>query len=241
MRVHGLASALFALGAFFAACSNAPAQPPVLGGCSSDAGGCGSSGSVGTGGGSGSSSGGDAGECGYPSTASQCDLCVGEHCCTQVESCENSTTCEQLQECISLCGGGSRCTTSCESSYPAAASLYTQVTSCANTQCPICSESGIGDPCATTASCVTGLTCMGPWCTETCANDAACTGIGENGGNYTGHANACLHFVNGNYCVPGCASDTDCTTYFPGTACSVATNLAGATVYVCANALDGGY
>jgi hypothetical protein len=243
---------LLAAGPLAFACSSASAPPPVLGGCTSDAGHCnavggsGGGGATSSGGGSGGGSGGSSsddggvGVCSEPTSASQCNQCIGGKCCGELQTCTNDTNCEALLGCLSACGGGPSCTSTCEQKYMSAKALYGELTTCATTDCPICAQLGVGDPCAgTTGACQTGLTCINEWCTKTCLMDTDCAGIGPNGGNLTGQPGACRHLSTGNYCFPGCASDTDCID-FAGTSCIVVTDLANANVSVCAAGADAG-
>lgn len=63
---------------------------------------------------------------------------------------------------------------------------------------------GIGDPCAM-ATCMSGLTCTGKWCTEACTSSPLC------GTNSLGKSNACeLSTTGSRFCFPGCTAQTDC-------------------------------
>jgi hypothetical protein len=120
--------------------------------------------------------------------------------------------------------------------YPTGVQAYQVLESCLQSRCPICGESGVGDPCTAT-SCVTGLSCQGLWCWKSCTKDADCAGIGPNGGNILGHGNVCVATPSGPQCVPGCNLDADCT-YFSGTYCHSTTSWTGEDVQVCAPVAD---
>jgi hypothetical protein len=225
------------------ACSSS-SMPPALGDCTGD-GGCARSGS---GGGAGSSSGGgddggdDAtgGACSVSASLSQCDQCVGTNCCADLETCGGSTTCENLLACVDACTSQA-CQTTCLQKYNGAASMtYQALLLCMSQKCPVCGELGAGDPCgASSVACNAGLTCSGLWCTRSCTKAADCTGLGANGGNFTGNPGACRHLSNGDFCFPGCSGDADCTD-FPGTYCLQTTDLDGSAVSVCAAGPDAG-
>ncbi len=223
------------------ACSSA-SQPPVDGECISDAG-CGSHG--GGGGGGGGGSGAEAGEdaassCAVSASQSQCDQCIATDCCTDLDACTSSATCDNLISCVDDCATEA-CETACEKQYPGATSAtYQQLVQCSTTRCPVCEELGVGDPCSTGGvACNAGLTCTGLWCTRTCAKSSDCTGLGAYGGNFTGSASVCRHVSTGDFCFPGCSSDTDCAD-FPGTYCLQTTALDGSSVLVCATGPDAG-
>jgi hypothetical protein len=120
--------------------------------------------------------------------------------------------------------------------FPSGVASYQSLASCLQLRCPICYESGVGDPCPTPA-CVTGLSCQGEWCTQPCTKDADCAGIGAGGGNVLGHRSWCLNSSNGPLCYPGCVVNADCA-YFPGTYCRSALSFTGGDVQVCAPVAD---
>jgi hypothetical protein len=81
---------------------------------------------------------------------------------------------------------------------------------------------GIGDPCAT-ATCRSGLTCTGKWCTEACTSSPQC------GANSLDKSNGCVLSTTGSrFCFPGCTTQTDCAG-FADTQCFLSDGL-------CANA-----
>jgi hypothetical protein len=224
------------------ACSSTSA-PPTLGDCSGD-GGCGrSSSGGGTSSGGGDDGGGDdatGGACSVSTSLSQCDQCVGNDCCADLQTCQESTSCENLLACVDACTTQA-CQTTCEQKYNGVASTtYQALLLCISQKCAVCDELGAGDPCgASSVACNAGLTCGGLWCTRACAKASDCVGLGANGGNFTGNPNACRHLTTGDFCFPGCSSDTDCTD-FPGTYCLQTTDLVGTAVSVCAAGPDAG-
>jgi hypothetical protein len=225
-----------------AACSSS-SQPAVDGTCTGKncANGGSGGGSTGSGSGSASSDAGDdaAGACGVSSAQSQCDQCAGNECCSDLETCGNNLTCENLLSCWQYCATAS-CQTSCKQQYPTAVSTFDALLSCLSDRCTVCSELGVGDPCSTSGTaCNAGLTCGGLFCTRICLQASDCTGLGANGGNILGNASVCKHITSGNYCFPGCASDSDCSD-FPGTYCVQTTAINGAAVSICENGPDGG-
>ena len=161
------------------------------------------------------------------------------NCCVDLETCEQSTPCENLLGCVAHCGSHT-CVSACEQTYVSVAFIYSKLTACMSLHCPVCAESGVGDPCnAASDACVTATSCSGLWCTRACTKQADCAGIGPGGGNFTGQPGACRRAGSGYSCYPGCSGDPDCTD-FPGTYCIVTTDLTGATVQVCATSPDAG-
>jgi hypothetical protein len=226
-----------------AACSSA-SKPAALGDCTGD-GGCAYGGSGG--GGSGGSGGGDdaggddGGACTVSSTQSQCNQCQGTTCCSQLDTCGASTPCQNVIECVDACSTAS-CQAGCPQQFPGeGATLYQSLLQCVTNRCTVCAQLGVGDPCwDTTTACNAGFTCGGQWCTKTCSASSQCTGLGANGGNYTGNPNVCRHISAGDYCFPGCASDADCSGFPTGTYCVQTTAIDGTSVAVCAAGPDGG-
>jgi len=226
------------------ACSSSSA-PPTLGECTGNGeGGCPAGSSGGGGGSSGSGgddSGADSGACQVSSAQSQCDQCAGTACCSELDDCGTSVPCENVLTCYDACTTAS-CQQNCPQQYPGTgATLFNSLEQCISQKCPVCAQLGTGDPCwDTTVQCNAGLSCIDLWCTKTCTNSSQCTGLGANGGNFTGHApNACRRIASGSWCFPGCASDADCTD-FPGTYCVQTTDITGASVAVCQAGPDGG-
>ena len=156
-------------------------------------------------------------------------------CCTATNDCFGSASCQDLYNCTLNCTS-TACVNDCDAKYPAGVSDLNVLESCLGQKCPVCSESGVGDPCV---ACSTGLSCSGLWCTKPCARSSDCGGLGMNGGNFTGQANACVATPSGITCVPGCASNTDCFD-FPGTYCAPATSVDRVAVSVCTLLPDGG-
>jgi len=203
------------------------------------------SGGGGGGGGSGSGGGDDAGEdagggCSVSAAESQCNQCAGTDCCASLETCAQSTSCQNLLSCVGSCATQS-CQAACEQQFNGAASTtYQALLRCITSKCAVCGELGVGDPCSVSgATCNAGLTCGGLWCTRSCTKASDCTGLGANGGNFTGNAGACRHVTSGDFCFPGCAGDNDCAD-FPGTYCVQTTAIDGSSVSVCAAGPDGG-
>lgn len=232
-----------ALGLVLVAACSSSSMPPALGDCTGD-GGCGRSSSGGsTGSSSGGGAGGDdasGGACSVTSSLSQCNQCVGNDCCADLQTCQSSTTCENLLACLDACTTQA-CQTTCLQKYNGqATTTYQALVACYSQRCPVCNELGTGDPCgASNVACNAGLTCGGLWCTRSCTKASDCTGLGANGGNFTGNPGACRHLTTGDFCFPGCTGDGDCTD-FPGTYCILTTALDGSTVSVCAAGPDAG-
>ncbi len=225
----------FATGLLIAtACSASAPHPPELSECHD---GC-STPIVGAGG----TSGGDDASAGCATTAndSQCLQCLGAHCCGLLEACIDSVDCQNLSSCTSACTTAA-CLSACDGSFPKGVTLLDALAPCETSECPVCSEAGVGDPCsAQEDACTTGLSCAGLWCTKTCLHASDCSGLGAAGGNAFGQVNACMHSAtSGAICFPGCTSDSDCSA-FPGTYCLSTTSADGLSVTVCANSPDAG-
>lgn len=225
-----VASALLA----FAACQSSEALPPPLGNCVADSG-CSPATGIGGGGGGGTGTDGGADAaatmCTVEPAASQCDQCAAGKCCPSLGACTSSVDCRQLLSCILNCPS-TGCVTACKQQFPSGTQAYQNLESCLQADCPICAESGVGDPCSAT-SCVPGLACQGEWCTAPCTKDADCQGIGPNGDNILGQPNVCIPTSAGPRCAPGCGANTDCA-YFPGTYCHSTLSIENTNVQVCA-------
>lgn len=188
---------------------------------------------------SGSEGGTDGGSCTVSAGDSQCGVCANAHCCAQLEECNANTACTNLLSCEDTCGGASSCITSCEQQFPTGGSTLQLLTSCLTTDCPICDESGVGDPCSVGyPSCETGFTCTGLWCTKACVSSTDCAGIGAGGTNTLGYGNACITGPHGNTCAPGCGGSAGACADFPGTYCFMTTDDQGNVVSVCATLPD---
>ena len=190
---------------------------------------------IGGGGGSSGGEGGvDGGPCSVSAGSSQCGVCATTSCCSALEQCAGSMDCKNLLSCEDDCRGGATCVTACEQKYPAAVSTLQLVSGCLARDCPVCNESGVGDPCGPQfPACEVGLTCTGLWCTRPCVRAADCVGLGPGGASDLGFANECMATTSGEVCTPGCASASDCA-YFPGTYCLSTTSADGTAVSVCA-------
>jgi hypothetical protein len=227
----------------FPACSSSSSRPPLLPDCQANDAGC--STQIGVGGGDDS---GSAASCDQMdlSGSSQCTQCAGLQCCSQLTTClgGEDPDCASLYNCEEACGGLASCVASNCGKYTSALATFNELETCLLGKCAACSESGIGDPCAGSANgCAAGLTCLYGWCTEDCTASSTCAGLGPNGTNALGLANACLTIVGtGDVCVPGCATDStdsDCAS-FAGTLCLPTTAVGGATVQVCSRIADAG-
>jgi hypothetical protein len=225
------------------ACSTTP-LPHELGNCIpiGDAG-CTTSGAV-----VGSASGGDSDggqssgttttSCQVTSADSLCNQCLLPACCNLVTACFASEDCVALWTCISQCST-SGCVGSCDTDHPASLATYDNIVTCEEAKCPVCAQSGVGDPCA--LGCVTGTMCNGSWCTKVCANDTDCTGTGGGGGNVEGTANVCVFVAGtGNTCAPTAPANGCVATTYPGTFLDTTTDVSGSPVTVCALITDGG-
>jgi hypothetical protein len=220
------------------ACSKGPSLPAELGNCvPGDEAGC----TVAPGGGGGGSSGGadsgsDGGACSADPSTSQCDRCAATRCCSTFDACASATACQELATCVFNCPT-SGCVASCKQQFPGGVVAYQALSSCVSLQCPVCAESGVGDPCFG-GQCVPGLSCGGLWCTKPCVSSSDCAGIGPNGGNVaSGEPNVCVPTSNGNQCAPGCSTNVQCVD-FPGTYCHSTLSTDGGTVQVCAGFAD---
>lgn len=214
------------------ACSSNDARPPASGDCVVVDGSTCTTSVIG--GGSSGGEGGADGGCSVSAGDSQCGQCGTASCCSELEQCSNSTDCTNLLSCENTCSGGSACLTACEHQFPAGVSGLQLVSSCLATDCPICAESGVGDPCGPQfAACETGLTCSGLWCTKGCVLSSDCAGIGGAGSNTLGFANVCMATSHGDLCTPGCAGAAGACADFPGTYCFATTAADGSNASVC--------
>jgi hypothetical protein len=218
------------------ACSTRAPLPPQGGDCVPfDGGSCGVAG--GGGGVGGPSTGGDAGGvCTVNQGDSLCDQCLETSCCAEVNACEADSACQPLATCIENCVL-STCISGCDARFPSGVAPYGHLTSCASAKCPVCAESGVGDPC--NLPCLSGLTCSGSYCTKACVRGSDCAGIGPGGDNLAGAPNACLETSRGPECAAGCTTNAQCTN-FPGTYCQSTTSADGLAVQVCAAIFDAG-
>jgi hypothetical protein len=215
----------------FVACTSDNGRPAALGDCVSSNAACVT---PVIGGGSGSSGEGGAGGCAVDTSASQCTQCANSACCAPLAACFASTDCQNLLNCETTCAGASACVTACKQQYPSSVLALSALDSCLNSKCPICRQSGVGDPCVEQDNtCIAGVSCEGSWCTRTCTHDANCTGIGPSGGNALGRENACIHSSSsGDLCFPGCSVNSDCA-LFPTTYCFATTSVDGLVATIC--------
>ena len=240
MKPRALAILLPAAAAVAIACSSG-SHPGALGSCTGfDGGGCAPGGSGGSGsGGDGGSA--EAASCVAAAGARQCDQCAASLCCTQYAACVQGPACTSVLTCVAeSCGDSANCVNACKNEYPAGAPAYGTLALCLQRSCPICAQSGVGDPCGVGQSCVPGLMCTGAWCTKFCAGTPDCVGIGPGGGNAYGQLSECMRAGGGNECVPGCAGGGFECAVFRGTSCQVMTSVEGTLVSVCAPVPDAG-
>jgi hypothetical protein len=169
----------------------------------------------------------DADVCSNAMNPTPCTTCLSTKCCNVFSACQASAACVALSDCATG-------DTSCEKDNTGGADDLKVLTACAERDCVICSESGIGDPCGSSgATCGPGLTCTGLWCTKSCAGDPDCAGAFQSGENGSGGQNRCaLNAENAAVCFPGCATVSDCSA-FPGTSCAEATAPDGDATNVC--------
>ncbi len=234
ISVAGAAAASFLL----VACSS-EYRPPELGDCTPMGDASCSTSSIGSGSIGGGSDDASA-VCNAGPAASQCDVCANAKCCMPLTACAGSTQCNNLLSCVMGCGGAAACVDGCNHNYSGSVTTLDAIDSCLMQKCVVCSESGIGDPCASGANtCVAGLTCNGAWCTRVCAQSSDCAGIGPNAGNFTSAPNACISTPSGGFCAPGCATNADCAD-FPGTFCLSTTSFDRLAVSICSSLPDGG-
>ncbi len=215
-----------------AACSASDTHPPELGPCD---GSCGVP-PVGAGGTSGTP--GDAAAASSCSTTpndAQCLQCLGAHCCSMLEACLGNADCQNLLSCEDAR------LSACEANFPGGVIILNNLTPCETSRCPVCSQSGTGDPCVHgETACNVGLSCAGLWCSKTCLRASDCLGLGAGGGNTQGQPNACVHSQSsGDICFPGCTTDSDCES-FPGTFCLSFTSVDALPVAICASSRDAG-
>jgi hypothetical protein len=214
-----------------AACSPSQDHPPDLGDCTSTDGSACANPVTGTGSG-GSEAGTSA--CAVDAGGGQCAQCLSASCCTPIAACEANTSCANLVSCEDGCNSAAACVSACQTQYPAGISPLQAITDCETLRCPICAQSGVGDPCSPGyGPCVAGLTCNGLWCTRACARSSDCAGIGNGGASVLGFPNVCTSTASGDGCVPECSSTVDCAD-FPATFCKATTTLEGSAVSVCA-------
>jgi hypothetical protein len=239
----GFAAALaLAAACACASCSSTESRPPLEPDCQPNDAGCTTQTVGGGGGGSGDSA--AASSCSGMdlSGSSQCIQCAGLHCCSELNTCLSpsnpsdpaNTDCKNLLDCEEAFGTSSQCT-----AFSAGQATFNALEECLTGECPVCSESGIGDPCSgTSLGCAPGLTCFDGWCTADCTSSSACSGLGPGGTNALGLANVCLTIAGtGDICVPGCSASTDCED-FTGTFCFATTAVGGAAVQVCSHTPD---
>jgi hypothetical protein len=232
MSVHVLHASAAALVLAIVACSSND-QPAADGDCIPLDGSPCKTGVI-SGGSSGGEAGVDGGSCAVTAGDSQCGECATTSCCAELVECQDATACTNLLNCEDDCSGGSACITACEQQFPTGTSTLQLLTSCLTVHCPICAESGVGDPCGSGYyACETGLTCSGLWCTKACVNSTDCAGIGPAGANQLGYANACMSGAHGNSCTPGCGGTTTACADFPATYCFSTTDDDGNVVSVC--------
>jgi hypothetical protein len=224
----------------FSACAETPSNPPYLGPCESDGASCGA-GVVGGGAGTPEDSGASSSSCPINAADAQCAQCAEASCCASLDACTASTDCQNLLRCEQSCAGAAACASDCEGQAPNGVALLNELTSCLDVKCPVCSESGIGDPCVAQGNaCNPGLSCGGLWCTKACVRSTDCAGLGAGGGNELGFPNACVATASaGGQCRPGCQTDSDCA-LFQGSFCLATTSSEGVSVQTCASPLDAG-
>lgn len=163
----------------------------------------------------------------------ECDQCGAQNCCSQYVTCEGDTTCANLLSCEDSCTTLA-CLNSCTNQYPTAVSELQLITSCLNSRCPVCAQSGVGDPCGNGYSaCQVGLSCNGEWCTKACSQSSDCTGLGAGGANTVGYPNVCVVTSTSALCTPECTSTSAGCEYFVGSYCGSATAIGNTTVSVC--------
>lgn len=214
------------------ACSAEDAHPPASGGCVAVDGSTCKTTVIGSS--SGGEGGADGGGCPVSAGDSQCGICATTSCCSELVECNSSTDCTNLLSCENTCSGDSACLTACEKQYPTGVSTLQLVSSCLARDCPVCGESGVGDPCGPQyPACVTEATCNGLWCTAACVRSSDCAGIGADGANTLGFANVCMATSHGDLCTPGCAGASNACADFPGTYCFATTAADGTSVSVC--------
>jgi hypothetical protein len=159
--------------------------------------------------------------------SSACGTCIASNCCGSYTACDNETACTALLGCAEN-------DTSCmmdNAGGEKAASAYGE---CVTKHCSVCSEAGVGDPCgADGMSCAKGLLCSGVSCTKSCGKDSDCKGLYMEGENSSGGQNRCAEDADDQgYCFPGCAGNSDCTS-FADTTCIAASPPGGGTTNVC--------
>jgi hypothetical protein len=238
----GWATAFAAFAGVAGACTSTVSHPPDLGDCTGTEVSCPAPVVAGGGGGgSGADSGAAGGACSVSPLDSQCTQCANGSCCSAYLACADDVDCQNLSSCEENCGGASACISACEGQSPKGIDTLTTLSDCVTVKCPVCTQSGVGDPCDGAASvCNAGLSCPGLWCTKACARSSDCVGLGADGGNALNLPNACIESAaSGETCTPGCAVDADCVD-FPGTFCFATTSVDGLSVHVCAPSPDAG-
>ncbi len=220
-----------------AACSASDTHPPELGACDSNC----SVAPVGAGGTSGGA--GDAAvaaNCSTTTNDSQCLQCLGSNCCTMLNACLGNPDCQNLLSCENACTD-SACLSMCKADFPNGVLILDNLTPCETSRCPVCSQSGTGDPCVPgETTCNVGLSCVGLWCSKTCLHASDCVGLGASGGDSRGQTNSCVHSSSsGDICFPGCTTDADCEP-FPGTFCLSFTSVDALPATICASSRDAG-
>jgi hypothetical protein len=110
----------------------------------------------------------------------------------------------------------------CNALYPAGASLWLALNTCATSNCLFCPFMSVGDPCLSDVDCDVDM-CAGLWCSPFCKTAADCVGANFNGANLLGQTNYCIENTNNeDICFPGCMTNADCVA-FQGTDCEMGT------------------
>ena len=223
-----------------AACTAMTPHPPDLGNCSGIDASCPAP-TIARGGGGPAADGGAAARgCVVSALDSRCAQCANASCCDPLAACDTDVACQNLSSCEQNCGGLSACVAACEGQSPTGIALLEALTTCVDSKCVVCTESGVGDPCNPLASaCIAGLTC-GLGCTKPCARSSDCAGLGAGGGNALNLPNACVASASsGEVCAPGCSVNADCAS-FPGTFCFATTSIDRLAIRICSPTIPAG-
>lgn len=86
--------------------------------------------------------------------------------------------------------------------------------------CHAAQKLALGDACTDLSQCVSKR--CSSYCTKPCTKTSEC-----------GSTNNCLDTADGQWCVPFCSTNADCSVFGPGVTCQTSTDPAGLTLHGC--------
>lgn len=167
-------------------------------------------------------------------TGGGCGILPGGPCTATSQCCQSPSVAPLGQTCVSddnACHANCTSDNECESGCCAPLKGQTYGVCASKSYCP---SGGIGDACASNASCESGNCAGGTtgWCTRYCSYSSDCDGDYGTQNKY-GQDNWCVKNSGGsNVCFPGCSTNADCS-WFPGTTCKPASTTTGVSINVC--------